>query len=121
MPAQDASLVPSLDIELTEAERSAAGNERAPAVRAARLDRRARNELVGLLALLLVTLAVSLLRGQDVFVFAYIMTVVVVVGGPRRHGRPWSDIGVKPGFIDDLRQVWPLAVLVAVVFQVLPP
>ncbi len=92
-----------------------------PLVRDLRLERRARNELIGLLALFLVTLAVSLLKGQDVFVFAYIMTVVVVVGGPRRHGRTWASIGVKPGFFEDLRRVWPLSVLVAVVFQVLPP
>jgi membrane protease YdiL (CAAX protease family) len=84
-------------------------------------DRRARNELISLLALFLVTLAVSLAKGQDVFVFAYIMTVVVAVGGPRRHGRPWSDIGVKRGFVGDLRRVWPLSALVAIVFQILPP
>jgi len=83
--------------------------------------RRARNELIALLALYLVTLAVSLAKGQDVFVFAYIMTVVVAVGGPRRHGLPWSSIGVKGGFLADLRRVWPLAALVAVVFQFLPP
>ncbi len=86
-----------------------------------RLERRARNELVALLALLLVTLAVSMANGQDVFVFAYIMTVVVAVGAPRRHGRPWSYIGVKRGFAEDLRRVWPLSALVAIVFQVLPP
>jgi membrane protease YdiL (CAAX protease family) len=92
-----------------------------PVVRDLRLERRARNELIGLLALYLITLAVSLARGQDVFVFAYIMTVVVAVGGPRRHGRPWSDIGVKGGFFADLRRVWPLSALVAFVFQILPP
>ncbi len=85
------------------------------------LDRRARNELIGLLALYLITLAVSLAKGQDVFVFAYIMTVVVAVGGPRRHGRSWADIGVKRGFVEDLRRVWPLAALVAIVFQIVPP
>jgi membrane protease YdiL (CAAX protease family) len=86
-----------------------------------RLDSRARNELVALLALYLITLAVSLAKGQDVFVFAYIMTVVVAVGGPRRRGRPWAEIGVKRGFVEDLRRAWPLCALVAVVFQVLPP
>ena len=86
-----------------------------------RLLPRARNELIALLALFLVTLAVSLAKGQDVFVFAYIMTVVVVVGGPRRHGGAWADLGVKRGFFEDLRRVWPLSALVAVVFQFLPP
>jgi uncharacterized protein len=90
-------------------------------VRELRLERRARNELIGLLALYLITLAVSLAKGQDVFVFAYIMTVVVALGGSRRHGRPWTAIGVKGGFFDDLRRVWPLSALVAIVFQVLPP
>ena len=84
-------------------------------------DRRARNELIALLALLIGTLAVSFLKGQDVFVFAYIMTVVVAVGGPRRHHRPWSELGVKGDLVADLRRVWPIAFLVAVVFQVLPP
>jgi membrane protease YdiL (CAAX protease family) len=92
-----------------------------PLVRDLRLERRSRNELIGLLALFLITLALSLPKGQDVFVFAYIMTVVVAVGGPRRHGRPWSDIGVKAGFFADLRRVWPFSALVAIVFQVLPP
>ena len=101
--------------------RSMNGAQAATVANGRGLDSRARNELVALLALYLVTLAVSLAKGQDVFVFAYIMTVVVAVGGPRRHGRPWADIGVKRGFVDDLRRVWPLVALVAVVFQVLPP
>ncbi len=84
-------------------------------------DRRARNGLIALLALLIGTLAVSFLKGQDVFIFAYIMTVVVAVGAPRRHRRPWSELGIKGGFVADLRRVWLLAFLVAVVFQVLPP
>lgn len=83
--------------------------------------RRARIELVGLLGLLLVTLAASFLKGQAIYIFAYIMTVSVAVGGPRRRGRPWSDIGIKWGFRADLRRVWYLAGLDAVVFQVLPP
>jgi membrane protease YdiL (CAAX protease family) len=82
---------------------------------------RARWELIGLLALLLVTLAVSFLKGQDIFIFAYIMTVVVAVGAVRRRGRPWSELGIKPGFIADLRRVWYLTGLDAVVLQVLPP
>jgi membrane protease YdiL (CAAX protease family) len=92
-----------------------------PPVRDLRFERRTRNELIGLLALFLITLAVSLAKGQDVYVFAYIMVVVVAVGGPRRRGRPWTDLGVKGGFFEDLRRVWPLSALVAIVFQVLPP
>ena len=87
----------------------------------ARQERRTRYELIGLLALYLITLAVSLVKGQDVFIFAYIMTVVVAVGGPRRHGKPWSSIGIKTGFRADLRSVWWLAALDAIVFQILPP
>jgi membrane protease YdiL (CAAX protease family) len=85
------------------------------------LDRRRRNELVGLLVLFLLTLAVSFANGKDVFVFAYIMTVVVAFGGPRRHHRTWAEIGMKGDFLGDLWRVWPLAGLVAVVFQILPP
>ena len=84
-------------------------------------DRRARNELIVLLALLIGTLAVSFAKGQDIFVFAYIVTVVVAIGGPRRHRRPWTEMGVKGGFLADFRRVWPLVILVAVVFQVFPP
>lgn len=84
-------------------------------------ERRARVELLGLLALFLVTLAASLVKGQDIFVFAYIMTVVVAVGGPRRHGRPWAELGIKRGVAADLRRVWPLGAAVAVVFQLAPP
>ncbi len=84
-------------------------------------DRRTRRMLIALLALLLVTLAVSLLKGQDVFIFAYIMIVIYALGGPRRHDRPWSEIGIKRGFVADLKRVWYLTALDAGVFQVLPP
>jgi membrane protease YdiL (CAAX protease family) len=84
-------------------------------------ERRSRLELFWLLGLLLVTLAASFVKGQDIFVFAYIMTVVVAVGGPRRHRRPWSELGVKGGFVGDLRRVWHLAALDAIVFQIVPP
>jgi len=83
-------------------------------------DRRARLELLGLLALLLVTLAASLLKGQDIFIFAYIMIVIYAVRRPLRMGRPWSELGLKPGFIDDLRRVWYLSALVAVILPFLP-
>lgn len=88
---------------------------------AVREDRRARNEFYFVLSILLVTLAVSLLQGKDVFIFAYIMAVVVAVGGPRRHNRPWSDLGIKRGFLADLRKVWYLAGLDAIVFQLVAP
>jgi hypothetical protein len=41
--------------------------------------RRARIELIGILALLLITLAASFLKGQAIYVFASIMTVSVAV------------------------------------------
>ena len=71
---------------------------------------------MALLALLLVTLAASFAKGQDIYVFAYIMTIVVAIGGPRRHGRSWADIGLKTGFGADLRRVRYLAGLDAIVF-----
>lgn len=83
-------------------------------------DRRARLELLGLLALLLVTLAASLLKGQDIFIFAYIMIVIYAVRRPLRLGRPWSELGLKPGFVDDLKRVWYLSALVAVILPFLP-
>jgi CAAX protease family protein len=84
-------------------------------------DLRSRPALFWLLALFLVTLAVSLVKGQDVFVFAYIMIVIFAVGGPRRFGRSWVELGIKPGFVADLRSVWYLAGLDAIVFQFVPP
>ena len=83
-------------------------------------DRRARLELLGLLALLLVTLAASLLKGQDIFIFAYIMIVIYAVRRPLRMGRPWSELGLKPGFVGDLKRVWYLSALVAVILPLLP-
>ena len=84
-------------------------------------DRRARLELIGLLALFLVTLAASLLKGQDIFIFAYIMIVIYAVRRPLRMGRPWSELGLKPGFVDDLRRVWYFSALEAIILQLLPP
>jgi membrane protease YdiL (CAAX protease family) len=75
--------------------------------------------LIGSLALLLVTLAASLIKGQDIFIFAYIMIVIYALSGPRRHGRPWSEIGLKPGFVEDLKRVWYVSGLAALL-QVLP-
>ena len=94
-----------------------AGRDREPSPH----DRRARYQLTLLVALLLVTLAVSLVKGQDVFIFAYIMVIIYAVGGPRRHHRPWQELGIKGGFAEDLRRVWPYSAIVAVLFQVLPP
>jgi membrane protease YdiL (CAAX protease family) len=87
---------------------------------AAHHDRRARWETVFLLTLLLVTLAASLLKGQAIFIFAYIMTLSYALRRPLRLGHQWSEIGVKFGFVGDLGRVWWLAGLEAVIFQVLP-
>jgi membrane protease YdiL (CAAX protease family) len=114
-------MVAAMEAQESGAPRPAIVLPAAPPKPALRLVPRAHTELIALLALFLITLAVSFATGKSVFVFAYIMTVVVAVGGPRRHGRPWSDIGVKGGSFGDLRRVWPLSALVAVVFQVLPP
>ena len=84
-------------------------------------ERRSRWVLAGLVVLLLATLSVSLLKGQDIFIFAYIMIVIYALGGPRRYGRPWNELGIKRGFIADLKRVWYLSALDAVVLQVLPP
>lgn len=84
-------------------------------------DRRARAELIGLLGLLLVTLAASLVKGQDIFIFAYIMLLSYAIRRPLRLGRPWIELGVKSGFMQDLKRVWYLSALEAFVLQVLPP
>ena len=48
------------------------------------------------------------------------MTVIYAVRRPLRMGRPWSELGIKPGFVDDLRRVWYLSALVAVILPFLP-
>jgi membrane protease YdiL (CAAX protease family) len=73
------------------------------------------------LAILLVTLAASLVKGQDIYIFGYIMVIVYALSGPRRHHRPWAELGLKRGFLKDFKRVWYLFGLDAVLFQVLPP
>jgi hypothetical protein len=58
------------------------GEDAAPPAAGHGLDSRARNELVELLALSLVTPSPPFAKGQDVFAFACIMTAVIAVGGP---------------------------------------
>lgn len=86
-----------------------------------RTRRHDRSIFVGLVALLAITLAASFAKGQAIYVFAYIMIVSYAVGGVRRRGLPWSSIGLKRGFTGDLRRVWYLAGLDAIVFQLVPP
>ena len=87
-----------------------------------------RKELRGfliVLGILVMTIAVSLLVKKDksLYVVGYIVAIAYVMSWPRRRGRPWSEVGVKPAraFLDDLGQVWYLVVLVVFVLQFLAP
>jgi membrane protease YdiL (CAAX protease family) len=84
-------------------------------------DRRALYELTLVMAILLLTLAVSMHSGQDVFIFGYIVTIVYALHGPVHHHRSWQDLGVKRGFVKDFRSVWYYFGIDALLFQVLPP
>jgi hypothetical protein len=39
-------------------------------------------------------MAASLLNGQDIFIFANILSAIYALGGPRRRGRPRNEIGI---------------------------
>ena len=84
-------------------------------------DRRALYGILLVLAILIASLVLSIPSGKDIYILGYIAAIVYAVRGPRRHNRPWAELGVKRGFTKDLRRVWYLAVIVAVLFQVMPP
>jgi hypothetical protein len=72
-------------------------------------DGQALHQLLFVMAILLFTLAIGLYDGQkygQVYIFGYIIAIVFAISGPRRHNRPWSDLGVKRGFVKDFRRVW---------------
>jgi uncharacterized protein len=87
-------------------------------------DRRALYQLLLVMAILLFTLAIGLYNGQkygQVYIFGYIIAIVFAISGPRRHNRPWSDLGLKRGFVKDFRRVWYYFGIDALLFQILPP
>ena len=76
------------------------------------------------LAILLVCDAIGLYNGQkygSLYIFGYIIAVVVGFGGLISGKRPWSDAGIKRGFVGDFKRVLPLFAIVAVIFQTLSP
>jgi membrane protease YdiL (CAAX protease family) len=73
------------------------------------------------ITLILVTLAVSLYSGKDVYIFGYIMTIVYALSRVTRHHRPIQELGIKGGFVEDFRRIWFLFGIDAVIFQILPP
>ncbi len=74
-----------------------------------------------MIAILLLTLALSLYNGQDVFIFGYIIAIIFALRGPTKHHRAWSDFGLKRGFVRDFRRVWYYFGIDALLFQILPP
>jgi membrane protease YdiL (CAAX protease family) len=84
-------------------------------------DRRALYQLTLVIAILLLTLVLSLYTGQDIFVFGYIVAIVYALHGPIRHQRAWSELGLKRGFVGDFRRVWYFFGIDALLFQILPP
>jgi len=84
-------------------------------------DRKAGYGILLVLAILIASLALSIPSGKDIFIFGYIAAIVYAVRGPRRHNRPWRELGLKWGFTKDLRLVWYLVAIEAVLLQLLPP
>ena len=85
-------------------------------------------ELRGLLivlGILVLTILVSLLVKKDksLYILGYIVAIVYVMRGPRRNNRPWSEVGIKPprSFLEDLKKVWYLVLIVVFIFQFLAP
>lgn len=84
-------------------------------------DRRALYELILVLAVLLSTLIVSVYSGKDVYILGYVAVLLYAMRGPVRHHRSWQELGLKRGFLKDLRRVWYYFGIDALLFQVLPP
>jgi len=84
-------------------------------------DRNALYKLILVITILLLTLVLSIYSGKDVYIFGYIMVMVYALSGPVRHHRPWQELGLKHGFIKDLRRVWYYVGIDAFLFQILPP
>jgi membrane protease YdiL (CAAX protease family) len=84
-------------------------------------DRSTLRGFLPVLAILVASLLASVLSGKDIFIVGYVVAIVYAMRGPRRHNRPWREVGLKRGFLKDLRRVWYLAAIVAALFQVLPP
>jgi len=84
-------------------------------------DRRTLNRLLLVLAILLITLAASLYKGQDIFIFGYIIAISYALRGPLRLHRPWKELGLKRGFLKDFKRIWYYFAIDAIIFQILPP
>jgi uncharacterized protein len=84
-------------------------------------DRKALNQVLGVLAVLAASIAVSIPTHKNYYVLGYIVAIGYAVIGPRRRNRPWSELGVKRGFLNDLRLAWFLVAIEAVLIQLAPP
>jgi membrane protease YdiL (CAAX protease family) len=83
-----------------------------------------RSGFIGILlviTLLVVTIAASMVKGQPIYIFGYIMAIVYAVGRVTRHNRPVQELGIKHGFVKDFKRVWYYFGIDAILFQLLPP
>ena len=58
-------------------------------------DRRDLYGLSGVVALLAVTIVLSILTGKQLYVFGYIMAIVYAMHGPVQGYRPWRELGLS--------------------------
>jgi membrane protease YdiL (CAAX protease family) len=84
-------------------------------------DRKTLYKLSLIITILLLTLALSMYSGKDIFIFGYIVVIVYVFYGIVHHHRSWQELGLKHGFMKDFRAVWYYFGIDAIVFQILPP
>ena len=86
-------------------------------------DRRAKYSITGLLALLVFTIVLGLFipKYSDLYIFGYIMAIVYSIAGPMHGKVPWSDLGIRRGFVKDFKKVWYYFAIDAILFQLLPP
>ena len=83
-----------------------------------------RTTLIGIssiTAILVITLAASLIKGQPIYIFGYIMAIIYAIGQVTRKNRPFQEIGLKRNFREDFKRIWYYFGIDALLFQLLPP
>ena len=86
-------------------------------------DKRSLLAVAGLSALLVFTISIGLLipKYASLYIFGYIMAICYVIPGVTRKNRPWSELGIKRGFVTDFKKVWYYFAIDAILFQLIPP
>jgi len=84
-------------------------------------DRKAFYKFIFIIAILLLTLVLSIYSGKDIYIFGYIMVIIYTLHEVVHHHRSWQELGLKHGFVKDFRRVWYYIGIDAFLVQILPP